>query len=203
MCGVTGREFSIVLIITPPRKFSFTADFGPRAACDPVGIFTDESNPFRSSGETHVEDVPEAAVSGFRCPVSGESILVCDGTGGRTCRTPGLQAEMPAPPALRGSPVLKFETLVHLVARCGPRAGFVRLIRRLRRGAQRSERVSDCHCDTFLKQKCRSRRCGPPWRPFAVRNLRWNIAWHAACGIGRTGGRLKRSNKAVGRPTRQ
>ncbi|MDN7487764.1 hypothetical protein QZM35_08615 [Burkholderia sp. AU45274] len=90
MCGVTGARFFICFNYYAAAKvLFFTVDFGPRAACDPVGIFTDESNPSRSSGETPVEDVPEAALSGFRCAVSGESILVSDGTGrGRTCRAP-------------------------------------------------------------------------------------------------------------------
>ncbi len=50
----------------------------------------------------------------------------------------------------------RFSSLKHAFIRpsgAGSSAGFVRLIRRLHRGAQRSKRVSDCYCDTFLKQK--------------------------------------------------
>ncbi|TCW65886.1 hypothetical protein C5O79_27315 [Burkholderia sp. SRS-25] len=71
------------------KVFFFTVHFGRRIGCDPVGIFTDESNSFRSSGETCVDGSSEAAAPGFRCPVPAESILVCDGTGrGRTCCAP-------------------------------------------------------------------------------------------------------------------
>lgn len=40
--------------------------------------------------------------------------------GGAHAAPPGLQAEMPALPALHGSPVLRFETLVHPAVRRGP-----------------------------------------------------------------------------------
>lgn len=70
---------------------------------------------------------------------------------------------MPHPPVCRRKclrclpcTAARFSGLKHSFIRpsgAGPSAGFVRLIRRLRRGAQRSERVSDCYCDTFLKQK--------------------------------------------------
>ncbi|WP_423380797.1 hypothetical protein [Burkholderia sp. LMG 32019] len=70
---------------------------------------------------------------------------------GAACAAPhGSQAEMPAPPALR------FSSLKHPFiwpSGAGPRAGFVRLIRLLLRGAQRSPGVSNRYCDTFLKQK--------------------------------------------------
>lgn len=60
----------------------------------------------------------EADVPGSPGIVPGESILVCDGTaGGIRASTGGSQAEMPAPPALRGHALLKFETLVHLTIR--------------------------------------------------------------------------------------
>jgi len=56
-----------------------------------------------------------ADVPGSPGIVPGESILVCDGAAGTIrASTGGSQAEMPAPPALRGHALLKFETLVHL-----------------------------------------------------------------------------------------
>lgn len=121
MCVVGGRVFICFNYYAGAEVFFFTVHFGARAACDPVGIFTDESNSFRSSGETRVDDLPEAAVSGSRRPVRGESILVCDGPGGGERAAPhGFQAEMPVPPALRGGALLKFETLVHPAVRHTP-----------------------------------------------------------------------------------
>lgn len=119
--GVTGYDFSLVLIITPARKLSFLRSISALERRVILSVFS-RMNQIRSGhGETRVEDAPAVAGPGVRCPVSGESILVCDGTGGAAhAAARGLPAEMPAPPALRGGLVLKFETRVHQAARCGP-----------------------------------------------------------------------------------
>ncbi len=123
MSGVRGRSHVFICFnyYAGTQVFFFTAHFDARSACDRVGIFTDESNSFRSSGQTRVDGLSEAAVSGPRRPVSGESILVSDGAGGAAhAATHGSQAEMAVPPALHGRALLKFETPVHLAVRPTP-----------------------------------------------------------------------------------
>lgn len=88
---------------------------------------------------------------------------------GAICVSPhGSQAERPAPPALRGHVLLKFETLVHLTIR---RTAASRI--RPSNPAVASWRSTSAEgVKPPLRyipetKKCRSRRCGLPWRPLA------------------------------------
>ncbi|WP_179257738.1 hypothetical protein [Burkholderia sp. AU6039] len=127
MCGVTGCEFSIFLIITPPRKFSFLRSISALGRHVILSVFS-RMNQIRfghqgkRTSKTRRRLLCRAFGARYR---ANRFSFVMAREGGAPAAPPGLQAEMPAPPALRGSPVLKFETLVHLVARCGP-AGRIR-----------------------------------------------------------------------------
>ncbi|MBN3750120.1 hypothetical protein G3N96_32580 [Burkholderia sp. Se-20373] len=127
MVGVTGREFSFVLIITPPRKFYFLRSISALERRVILSVFS-RMNQIRFGRQekcvsTARRRLPGRAF-GARCRANRFSFVMAR-EGGAHAAPPGLQAQMPAPPALRGSPILKFETLVRLAARCGP-AGRIR-----------------------------------------------------------------------------
>ncbi|VWC85005.1 hypothetical protein [Burkholderia contaminans] len=127
MGGVTGREFSFVLIITPTRKFSFLRPISALERRVILSVFS-RMNQIRFDHQGKRTSKPRRRLlcrtPGAWCRANRFSFVMAR-EGGAHAANPGLQAEMPAPPALRGSPVLKFETLVHRAARCGP-AGRIR-----------------------------------------------------------------------------
>ncbi|WP_412528493.1 hypothetical protein [Burkholderia lata] len=127
MCGVTGREFSFVLIITPTRKFSFLRPISALERRVILSVFSRMNQIRFGHPGKRVSKARRRLLCrafGARCRANRFSFVMAR-EGGAHAATPGLRAEMPAPPALRGRSVLKFETLVHRAARCGP-AGRIR-----------------------------------------------------------------------------
>lgn len=146
-CACFDRDcvFPLALIITPVTPGMKTS------SRDRVGIFTDESNSFRSPGRGRIAGMLDAARGGARC----ESILVRLRTGGcphasrRAIRTRKSRCRPAGAAACFSS--LKQPFIWPFGE--GSRAGFVRLIRGLLRDVQRSWRVPNLCRDTFLKQK--------------------------------------------------
>ena len=151
-CDGRGRNsaFQFGLVVTP-----VIVEIATSSSCDRVGIFTDESNPFRLSRRMRGSGAWEAAAR-------------ASGTGRRTPRFP-FGTGLGGPPHVPRRTIrrrksgcsgpcvaMRFSGLKHSFAWPsgeGRHAGFVRQIEVLLRNGQRSPRVPDRRCDTFLKPK--------------------------------------------------
>lgn len=127
MCGARGCEFSFVLIITPTRKFSFLRPISTLERGVILSVFSrmNQIRPGRRRKRVSKprRRLPGRALGARRRAYRFSFVMARDGAA--PAAPPGLQAEMPAPPALHGRALLKFETLVHLAVRHGP-AGRIR-----------------------------------------------------------------------------
>ncbi|HGL6719792.1 hypothetical protein NTJ56_24250 [Burkholderia contaminans] len=120
--GVTGHDFSLVLIITPARQLSFLRSISALDRRVILSVFSRMNQIRCSHGGKRMSKTRRRLpgwVFGARCRANRFSFVMArEGVAHAVPR--GLPAEMPAPPALRGGLVLKFETRVHQAARCGP-----------------------------------------------------------------------------------
>lgn len=114
-------------MITPPQKFSFLRSISALERCVILSVFSRMNQirfGHREKRMSKARPRLPCRAFGARCRANRFSFVMAR-EGAAHAAPHGLPAEMPAPPALRGSPVLKFETLVHQAARCGP-AGRIR-----------------------------------------------------------------------------